>query len=723
MAELQLGRRAFLAGAAVLTFGLLMPSRRALAAPAPSASFSPSALLRIDADDSVRIIMPHADLGCGSYTGMAQVLADELDADWKHVVAEHLDSLDPAFNHRDWGVIAVGASTSLSSQWRYLREIGATARAMLLAAAAEQWQAPVARLVAANSRVSDPATGAQASFGELTAKAATLAPPTAVKLKERQQFTLIGRGMPRLDRLVKSNGTARFGIDVMLPGMLHAAIAHAPVFGGRLLAVDSRRAEGMAGVRKVVRIPTGVAVIADTYWQARQACDALDIKWDDGAFAKVSSADLWREYAALAATQGTSFQRQGSVRLEEANKRLDGEMRFPFLAHAPMEPLNATARVKDGACEIWCGTQFQGIDVPNIEKATGIPAGKISIHTQWLGGSFGRRASPHADYLIEAVQVAQGAGLDVPVKLTWQREDDIQGGLYRPMALHRYSVGLDARGLPMHWLHKVVCASITKGTFFEASANADGFDRFSVEGLLDNLYAGPNVDYQLHSPSHAVSVCWQRGEADSHNGPAVEGIINRLARLVGADPFEYRRRLLAGKEAAKTARVMGVLDALERESNWKTAPAAKVFRGMAVHASFGSVCGYVVEVVKNGSRLDFQRVTAVFDCGLVINPELVKAQVYSAVAFALSAFLGQQVEIVNGRARQSNFTDYTIAAMRHTPDVDVHLIDSPLDHPTGVGEVGVPPFIPALSEALFQATGQEIDQYPASLRGFTFLEG
>ena len=710
-------------GAAVLTFGLTAPSRHAIAALTQPAPFSPSALLRIHADDTVRIVMPHADLGCGSYTGMAQVLADELDADWDHVFAEHLDSLDPAFRHQQWGVIAVGASTSLSNQWRYLRQIGATARAMLIAAAAEEWQVPAARLVAANSRVSDPATDRHARFGDLTAKAATLTLPTEVKLKERKQFTLIGRSVPRLDRVVKSNGSAKFGIDVSLPGMLHAAVAHAPVFGGKLISVESERAEAMPGVRKVVRIPTGAAVIAATYWQAKQARDALKLQWDDGPFAGVSSADLWREYAELAATEGKSFQRRGNVRLEQAEKRLDGEMRFPFLAHAPMEPLNATAMVADGACEIWCGTQFQGIDVPNIEKATGIPAGKISIHTQWLGGSFGRRASPHADYLVEAVQVAQNSGLDVPIKLTWQREDDIQGGLYRPMALHRYSVGLDANGLPIHWRHRVVCASITKGTFFEGPSYVGGFDRLSVEGLIDNLYAGPNVDYQLHTTSHAVSVCWQRGEGDSHNAPAVEGIVNRLARLAGADPFEYRRRLLAGKEAARAGRVIGVLDTLERESGWRTAPGANVFRGMAVHASFGSVCGYVVELTKTGSQLDFHRVTAAFDCGLVINPDMVKAQVYSAVAFALAAFIGQQVEIVNGRAKQSNFSDYMIAAMRHVPDVEVHLIDSDLDHPTGVGEVGVPPFIPALSEAIFQATGQEVDEYPMRLRDFAFLDG
>ena len=722
MDKLVLSRRAFLEGAAALTFSLALPQRGAIAARAQTATFTPSALLRIDADDTVRIIMPHADLGCGSYTGMAQVLADELDADWGRVVAEHLESLAPAFKHREWGVIATGASSSLNNQWQYLREIGATARAMLVAAAAAEWGVPAAGLRTANSQVSDPASGRNARYGELTARAATMKLPAKVTLKDPKQFKLIGQSLPRLDRIVKSDGSAIFGLDVRLPGMLHAAIAHAPVFGGKLATVDSSRAEAMPGVHKVVRIPTGVAVVADSYWQAKQARDALALRWDDGPFASVSSADLWRDYAALAATDGAVFQRQGEVRLEQAKQRLDGEMRFPFLAHAPMEPLNATAKVSDGVCEIWSGTQFQGMDVPSIEKATGIQADKITIHTQWLGGSFGRRASPFADYLVEAVQIAQGAGLSVPIKLLWQREDDIQGGLYRPMALHRYSIGLDEAGLPAHWRHRVVCATITKGTPFEAGYFVDGIDRLSIEGLIDNLYAGANVDYQLHTTSHPVSVCWLRGEGDTHTAPTVEGIVNRLARLTGSDPFAYRRRLLAGKDKDRAGRVLGVLDTLERASGWSAKPAADVYRGLAVHTSFGSVCGYVVELRKTGQRLDFHRVTAAFDCGRVINPDSVKAQVYSAVAFALSTFIGQQVEIVNGRAKQSNFHDYTVAALRHVPDVEVHLVDSALDHPTDVGEVGVPPFIPALAEAIFQATGQEVDVFPLQLKAYTFLE-
>jgi isoquinoline 1-oxidoreductase beta subunit len=388
-----------------------------------------------------------------------------------------------------------------------------------------------------------------------------------------------------------------------------------------------------------------------------------------------------------------------------------------------MEPLNATAKVSNGACEIWSGTQFQGVDAANIEQATGIKADQVTIHTQWLGGSFGRRASPFADYLVEAVQVAQGSGLDVPIKLVWQREDDIQGGLYRPMALHRYRIGLDDAGMPAHWQHRVVCATISKGTPFESAFYVDGFDRLSIEGLIDNLYAGANVDYQLHTTTHPVSVCWLRGEADTHTGPVVECIINRLARLTGSDPIAYRRRLLAGKDQARAGRVLGVLDTLEKAAAWATKPAADIYRGLAVHTSFGSVCGYVVELKKTGTRLDFARVVAAFDCGRVINPDSVKAQVYSAVAFALSTFIGQQVEIVNGRAKQSNFHDYTVAALRHVPDVEVHLVASALAHPTGVGEVGVPPFIPALAEAIFQATGQEVEVFPLQLEGYSFLDG
>lgn len=718
MPRLELTRRGFLRGAAALTFGLSAGPSRLLAATGAPAVFAPSAILRIEADDTVRIFMPHADLGNGIYTGLAQVLADELDADWKRVVTEHLDSLHPDFKHREWGVIATGASTSVANQWTNLRQTGAAARAMLVAAAADHWGVPTDGLRTADSAVVAP-DGRRLRYGELTARAAKRSPPAEVRLKQPSEFKLIGRSLPRLDRAIKSEGKAVFGIDVQLPDLLHAAIAHAPSFGATLRAVDTRRAEAMPGVRKVVRIPTGVAVVADSFWRAKKALDALALDWDGGEFAGVSQAELWRRYAALADGEGQVFEQRGKVDMAAATQVLEGEMRFPFLAHAPMEPLNATARVSADGCEIWAGTQFQGIDVGNIEKATGIPAASIRIHTQWLGGSFGRRASPHGDFLVEAVQVAQAAGLPNPIKLLWQREDDIRGGLYRPMALHRYAVGLDAAGMPAHWRHTVVCASISKGTPFEAAFTGRGFDQLSVEGLVDNLYAGANVDYRLHDAAHPVSVCWLRGEADTHTGPVVETIVNRLARMAGADPFAYRRRLLAGKPDA--ARVLGVLDALEKAADWATPPSPDVHRGMAVHKSFGSVCGFVVELRKTGTRLDFHRVVAALDCGLVVNPDSVKAQIYSSVAFALSTLIGQQIEIEAGGARQSNFHDYRLATLRETPTVEAQLVDNGLEHPTGVGEVPVSPFIPAVTEAVFAATGVAVDSFPMKLQGYDFI--
>ncbi len=718
MPRLHLTRRAFLQGASMLTLGLAAGPGRLLAAPEMTVAFAPSAILRLEPDDTVRIFMPHADLGNGIYTGLAQVLAEELDADWTRIVTEHLDSLDPAFKHTQWGVIATGASTSVANQWTNMRQTGASARALLVAAAAERWGIPADGLRTADSAVIDPA-GRRLRYGELTARAAQLPPPAEVRLKRPADFKLIGRSLPRLDRAIKVEGKAVFGIDVRLPDMLHAAIAHAPSFGARLVTVDAARAEAMPGVRKVVTIPTGVAVVADSFWHAKKALEALELRWDGGEFAGVSQAELWRRYTALAEGEGQVFEQRGAVNLAATAKVLEGEMRFPFLAHAPMEPLNATARVDGKTCELWAGTQFQGIDVGNIEKATGIPASAIRIHTQWLGGSFGRRASPHADFLVEAVQVAQAAGLPNPIKLLWQREDDIRGGLYRPMALHRFAVGLDADGMPAHWRHKVVCASISKGTPLEAAFFGRGFDQLSVEGLVDNLYAGPNVDYRLYTAEHPVSVCWLRGEADTHTGPVVETIVNRLARLAGADPFAYRRQLLAGKP--KAARALGVLDALEKASGWGTPPPPDVHRGVAVHASFGSVCGFVVELRKTGTRLDFHRVVAALDCGLVVNPDSVKAQVYSAVAFALSTLFGQQIEIEAGAARQSNFHDYRLATLRETPAVEAHLVDNGLDYPTGVGEVPVSPFIPAVTDAVFAATGQAVDVFPMKLEGFDFI--
>jgi len=711
----QLTRRAFLKGAAVVSFALATTPRM-LRAGAPAAPFTPSALLSIEADDTVRIVIPHADLGSGIYTGLAQILADELDADWERVVTQHLDSLHEDLKHPQWGVIATGASTSVASQWQNLRETGASARAMLVAAAADAWGVPADSLVTRDSVVTDPASGRQARYGELTAAAARRTPPSEVTLKRPSQFTLIGRSLPRLDRHTKSDGSAVFGIDVELPGLRHAAIAHAPVFGGRLAGYDDGAARAMPGVEAVVAIPSGVAVVARSWWQAKRALEKLDIRWDDGAFAGTSSVDLWREYETLAAKDGPSFERRGTLDFDAASAVVEGEMRFPFLAHAPMEPLNATARIDGDRCEIWAGTQFQGIDVANLAAATGIDAEHITIHTQWLGGSFGRRAAPHADFLVEAAQVAQASGLPHPIKLLWQREDDVRGGLYRPMALHRWAIGLDADGRPAHWRHRVVCASISKGTPFESAFYVDGFDRLSIEGLVDTHYAGDNVDFQLHTPAHPVSVCWLRGEADTHTAPVVEGIVNRLARRAGADPFAYRRALLAGKPGA--ARTRGVLDALERAANWAEPPADGVFRGMAVHTSFGSVCGFVVELARHDKTLAFHRVTAAFDCGVVINPDAVRAQVASSVAFALSMALGQEITIERGSAVQGNFNDYPVATLAQVPDVDVHLVDNGLEHPTGVGEVPVSPFLPALAAAVEAATGSVISAFPIRSAGF-----
>jgi isoquinoline 1-oxidoreductase beta subunit len=718
MGELTIARRGFLKGAASLTFGLVLTPGRLLAAANVGPAFSPSALLRIDPDNTVRIIMPHAEMGQGAYTGLAQILADELDADWALVVAEHLNSLDDAFKHRAWGAIATGASTSINSQWPHLREIGATARAMLVAAAAQRWGVPAQSLTTNASTVVDAAHERRATYGELTGAAAALSPPDAVTLKTRDEFRIIGQSVPRVDRIPKSNGAAVFGIDLQLPDMLTASIAHAPVFGGKLRSFKADAAKAMPGVRAVVAIPTGVAVVADSFWQAKKAKDALVIDWDEGEFAQTSSADLWREYSAMADRAGPLFEQRGKPDFAASATVIEGEFRFPFLAHAPMEPLNATVQLDGDRCEIWAGTQFQGIDVGNIERLTGVPAAQIRINTQWLGGSFGRRAAPGADFLVEAVQIAQAAGLAQPIKMIWQREDDIQGGFYRPMVLHRYRIGLDEQKLPRHWAHSVVGASISKGTAFESAFMVDGLDTLSTEGLRHTKYAVDNVEFTLHTPKHPLEVLWWRSEADSHTGPAVEAIMNRLAREASVDPIAYRRQLLAGNKDA--FRIVGVLDALEDAADWHTAPPPDVFRGVAVHPSFGSVAGYVVELKKTGTQLAFHKVTAAMDCGLVVNPHSVRAQICSAVAFALSTVIGQKIEIERGRAKQSNFHDYTVARLREVPNVEVVLVDNGLDHPTGVGEVGVPPFIPALTEAVFAATGQEIVEFPMVLEGYTF---
>ena len=716
MGNLRITRRGFIQGVSALSFAFALGPRSARGTK-PQA-FVPHGILRIDPDNTVHVTMPHAEFGQGAYTGMAQILADELDADWQYVIAEHLESLDADFKHTQWGAIATGASTSINNQWQNLRTIGATARAMLINAAAKQWDVDAASLSAANSYVIDRNSKRRLSYGELTEMAATLTPPENVSLKSPQDFTLIGKSVQRIDSQVKAEGAAQFGIDVQRPNALVAAIAHCPIFGGKLKSYDASAAENMPGVKAVVEIPTGVAVVADTFWQAKTAKEALKIEWQDTEFESTSSTDLWKQYSELADTDGPVFEQRGALKLDDSATILEGEMRFPFLAHAPMEPLNATVQIDGDGCEIWAGTQFQGIDAGNLQQLAGVDPAKLTIHTQWLGGSFGRRAAPQADFLVEAVQIAKAANLPNPIKLIWQREDDIQGGFYRPMVLHRYKIALDDNNYPVQWLHRVVGASISKGTAFEAAFMVDGLDTLSTEGLRHNKYRVNNVRYELHTPKHPIPVLWWRAEADSHTGPVVETIINRLARAANKDPFIFRQELLKGNEEAQ--RIVGVLSALEKASDWQLKSADDIYKGMAVHPSFGSVCGYVVELKKHGNTLHFHKVTAAMDCGLVVNPESVKSQIFGAVAFALSTFVGQVVEIENGQAKQSNFGDYQVARLNETPDVDVVLVDNGLDHPTGVGEVGVAPFIPALAEAIYQATGKEINEFPTDLSAFSF---
>lgn len=721
MDNLRTNRRGFLHGAAALSFGLVLNPHEVFAANEKPTPLSPNALLCIEPDNTIRVIMPHAEMGQGAYTGMAQIIADELDADWHNVVAEHLASLDAVFNHQAWGTIATGASTSVSSQWNNLREVGATARAMLITAAAETWGVPASTLTTERSMVIDAAKQRTLSYGELTTRAAKLTPPTSVVLKTPDQYSIIGHNVRRVDALSKSSGSAQFGMDLSLPNMLSAAIAHSKVFGGKVKSFNAASVENMPGVRSVVEIPTGVAVVADSFWQAKLAKDALEIEWDDGEFANTSSADLWLEYGKLADTKGPVFDQRGAIDFAEAETTIEGEMRYPFLAHAPMEPLNATVQLSSEQCEIWSGTQFQGIDVVNLEKLTGIDKSKIKINTQWLGGSFGRRAAPGADFLVEAVQIAKASKLPNPIKMIWQREDDVQGGFYRPMVLHRYKIGLDANSMPTQWKHTVVGASISIGTAFEDAFMVDGLDTLSTEGLRHNHYHVDNVEFELHTPKHPLEVLWLRSEADSHTGPTVEAIMNRLARRADVDPIIYRKKILQGNPKAQ--RMLGVLDALAATPHWQSPAGANRFRGVAVHESFGSVAGYIVELQKTGKQLRFHKVSAAMDCGRVINPESVKAQIYSSVAFALSTIIGQKIEIANGQAKQSNFHDYKVAALRDVPDVDVVLVESDLAHPTGVGEVGVPPFIPALTEAVFAATGEEINEFPMVLKDFEFLPG
>jgi len=704
-------------GAAALTIGFEWSSttRHASAAPVtPSAgaAFAPNAFVRIGSDNSVTVIAKHVELGQGAYTGIATVLAEELDADWAQVRVESAPADASRYANLIFGKMqGTGGSTAMANSWTQLREAGGKARAMLLAAAARQWKVPVAELTVERGTVHHLASKRQAKFGALAAAAATLPVPETVTLKDPKDFKLIGRGVPRVDAAAKSDGTAQFTLDVMLPGMLVALLKRPPLFGGTVKSFDATAAGAVPGVVKVVQVPRGVAVVAKSFWAAKQGRDALQIEWDDSKAEKRSSATIMDEYRRLADQPALPARREGDAAkaIQGAARKLSASYEFPYLAHAPMEPLDAVVKLSANSCEIWAGDQFQTIDQLNAAHTAGLDPQQVSIHTLYAGGSFGRRANPGSDYIVEAVSIAKAFGADgTPIKLQWTREDDIHGGLYRPMYFHKLEAGLSAEGQITGWRHVIVGQSIVADTPLSVLIK-DGVDGTSVEGAANIRYAIPNIAVDLATTKTGVPVLWWRVVGSSHTAFAVETFMDEAAHAAGQDPFTYRRKLLDHHP-----RMKAVLELAADKADWgKPLPPGKG-RGIAVAEAFNSLVAQVAEVsVGKDGQVKVDRVVCAVDCGTPINPDVIVAQMEGGIGFGLGAVLYGAITLKDGRVEQDNFNGYRVLRMNEMPKVEVHIVPS-TEPPTGVGEPGVAPLGPAVANAVFAATGKRIYKLPFS---------
>ena len=695
---------AALAGA-TLVVGFRLGGRPADAAE----GLPPDAFVRIAPDNTVTIIGKHIEFGQGSSTGLAAILAEELDADWSQIRVEAAPADTARYKNLLLGVQGTGGSTAMANSWDQLRRAGATARAMLVEAAAREWGVPASEIVVERGVVSHAQSGRRATFGELTAKAATVTPPAQVTLKDPKDFKLIGRRLPRLDSKAKTDGSAQFTADFTLPGMLTALIARPPRFGATVKAFDATAARRVEGVTHVVRVPSGVAVVATRYWAARKGREALRVTWGESRTERRGSDELYAEYRALAARPGVPARRDGDAdgALRGAAKIVEAVYEFPFLAHAPMEPLDAVARIGADGCDLWAGSQIPTIDQQVVAHVVGVPIEKVRVHTLLAGGSFGRRGTPDGDVAGEAASVAKAIGGDKAVKVLWTREDDIQGGKYRPLYVHRLRGGVDAQGNIIAWEHRIVGQSLLKGWPFESALVKNGIDPTSVEGGKSLPYDIPNVTVELHTTTVGVPVLFWRSVGSTHTAYSTETFLDELAHAAGRDPLEIRRTLLA-----KHPRHLATLDLAADKAGWGQPLASGRARGIAVHESFHSVVTQIAEVSLRPDGLPkVERVVCAVDCGTAINPDVIRSQMEGGIGYGLAGAMWSEITLVGGRVQQRNFDGYRPLRIQDMPAVEVHIVPSGAA-PTGVGEPGVPPIAPAVANALFQLTRRRVYRLP-----------
>lgn len=703
-----LSRRSFLKWSAAAGGGLLLelnlPGTRALAA--GSASLEPNAFIRIDRNGAVTLVMHKVEMGQGTYTSISQLIAEELEVPLDTVTLEHAPP-DPRYADPIIGAQVTGGSTSIRGAWKPMREAGATARTLLIQAAAKKWNTDPAKLVARDGAVIDAAGGRRAGYGELVDVAATLPAPGAVTLKDPKDFRLVGKPVRRIDARGKVDGTARFGIDTVLPGMKVATVAASPVFGGTLAGSDDAAALKVSGVRQVVKLDNAVAVVADHMWAAKQGLAACAPRWNEGAHAKLDTAAIFAHLEKSSEGPGAIAHKTGDAdaAMKTGVRRLDALYRQPMLAHATMEPINCTVELKPDGMDIWVGTQVPGIAQAVAAQTAGLKPEQVRIHNHLLGGGFGRRLE--VDFIVQAVAIAKQ--VRGPVKIVWTREEDVQHDMYRPPYLDRISAAVDAKGMPVAWTHRVAGSSIMARFF--PPAFKDGVDPDAVDGAVELPYSIPamRVEYQRVEPPAVPTAFW-RGVGPTRNGFVVEGFIDELAAAAGQDPVAYRRALITDARARK------VLDLAAEKAGWGTPlkPAAgmRAGRGVALMHVFGSYIAQVAEVEVDADHdVHVRRVTCVIDCGFAVNPLTVEAQMEGGILFGLSAALWGEITLANGRVQQSNFHDVRVMRMNETPQVNVHIVPSG-EAPGGVGEPGTSVAIPAVVNAVFAATGQRVRTLP-----------
>lgn len=689
----QVNRRSFLktgaAAAGGLLVGFYLPDRSELnAAPTDSKL---NAYVHVGADDSVTLFIHKAEMGQGTVTSISMLLAEELECDWNKIRTE-FPGVSPEFGAYQ-GVVG---SQSIRTSWQPLRKAGATAREMLIQAAADRWGIDKSRCRAENSTIVNTATNARLSYGSLAEAAAKLPLPTDVPLKDPSQFRLIGKPTKRLDTPDKVNGRAAFGIDVRLPGMLHAVVERCPVFGGKVASFDASKTKAIPGVKDVVQISTGVAVVADNTWSAMEGRRVLKVQWDEGAVASISTAGISKDFAEHARQPGAVARKDGdaAASLARAAKKVEAVYETPFLAHAPMEPLNCVAHVRADACEVWASTQGQTAARDAAAKITGLAPQKVQVYTKYMGGGFGRRA--RADYVGEAVEVSKA--LSLPVQLTWSREDDLQQDFYRPAAYGSFAGGLDDEGWPVALSARLICPPF--------GGLNNGVARTGVEGVVDLLYSIPDLLVDYHAVDPGIPVSYWRSVGYSQNTFFLESFVDELANAGGKDPLELRRRLLAN-----APRLRAVLELAAEKAGWGTPLAAGRGRGISVVNNIGSFTAQVAEASVEHGKLRVHRVVCAVDCGYAVNPSGIEQQIRSGVVFGLSAALKGGITIDRGRVQQQNFHQYDVLRMEEMPAVEVHIVQS-RNTPGGIGEASTPGIAPAVANAIFAATGKRVRRLP-----------